>query len=211
MFTYGIGESAERKEMKRPSRLRIIGAHIARAYNRADAWLNEHIVSVTISMGSLWVAIALAIAVFNGEQTIGGKALALFACALLGAIGVAFVSIGSSEWSANNERAIARKSLARARRLLSESDNAHELALGAISKQLLDTTRALVDSTNEISKVKLGAHNLAWALVEDTDIREMTAYKLSEISRDIFANERAQVFAELVLRDYTLNGIYAHK
>ena len=153
MFTYGIGESAERKEMKRPTRLRVMGAHIAREYNRAELWLDRHMVSVFASFGAVVVLVALTLAVFSGETTTLDKLFALFVCAIIGALGVAFVSVASSEWSANNERAIARKSLARARRLLSESDNAHELALGAISKQLLDTTRALVESEKRNAKI----------------------------------------------------------
>ena len=210
MLINGIGETAKR-EMKRPTRLRVMGAHIAREYNRAELWLDRHMVSAFVSIGTVALLLSVTIAVFNGETDLAGKIFALVVCAIIGALGVAFVSIGACEWTANDERVKALKRATRARRLQTEIENQHALELGKVSKQLLDTTRALVDSTNEISKVKLGAHNLAWALVEDTDIREMTAYKLSEISRDIFANERAQVFAELVLRDYALSGIYARE
>ena len=211
MFTYGIGESAERKEMKRPSRLRIIGAHIARAYNRAELWLDRHMVSAFVSIGTVALLLSVSIAVFNGETDLAGKIFALVVCAIIGALGVAFVSIGACEWTANDERVKALKRATRARRLQTEIENQHALELGKVSKQLLDTTRALVDSTNELSKVKLSAHNLAWALVEDTDLREITADKLSKIAREITIRNRADRFAESVLLDYARGGLYARE
>lgn len=210
MLINGISETAKR-ETKRPTRLRVIGAQIVGAYNRAELWLDRHMVSAFVSFGTVALSLAVTLAVFNGETDIAGKLLALVACAVIGALGVTFVSIGACEWTANDERVKALKRATRARRLQTEIENQHARELGLVSKQLLDTTRALVDSDNKLNAVTLGAHNLAWALVEDTDLREACALSLSTIAHGFTRDYRAQVFATQVLTDYALDGTYAHE
>jgi hypothetical protein len=107
------------------------------------------------------------------------------------------------------------------RETIARADNAHALEFGKLSKQLLDTiaerddmrdtlTRERDDARAQLRATQLGAHNLAYALVEDNDIREITAYKLSKIASEILSDNRAQVFANVVLNDYANDGLYAY-
>ena len=203
MFTYGIGESAER-ETKRPSRARVIVA-------RLDGWLaSTQGARVFFSVLTCVLTTLTALAITTERANFIETLIAILSVfAILGTIGALLVVDETSKRRANWWRAYSRDTIAELRATIARADNAHELEKGKLSKQLLDTTRALVDSTNEISKVKLGAHNLACALVEDTDLRELCALSLSKIARDIARDNRAQVFADTVLTDYAQDGIYA--
>lgn len=208
MFTYGIAETGKR-QIKRPSRARVIVARI-------DGWLMSTqgarvFFSVLTCALTTLTALAITTERANFIETLSAILLVF---AILGVIGAMLVSDETSKRARKTTRAT-----------IVRADNAHALEIGKLSKQLLDerafnetsirnlvnTHKRKIDEMNAlVNKVQLGAHNLAWALVEDSDMREITANHLSKIASEIPSNERAQVFANVVLYDYAQDGLYAY-
>lgn len=211
MFTYGIAETGKR-QIKRPSRARVIVA-------RLDGWLMStqgarvFFTALTCALTTL-TALAITTERANFIETL---LAILVVFGILGTIGAMLVSDETSKRANKiNKRANAiwRETIARA-------DNAHALEFGKLSKQLLDTiaerddmrdtlTRERDDARAQLRQAQLGAHNLAWALVEDNDIRDITAHYLSKIASAVDRDNRAQVFANIVLSDYANDGHYAY-
>lgn len=223
MFTYGIGESAERQIVK-PSRARVIVA-------RLDGWLaSTQGARVFFSALTCVLTTLTALAITTERANFIETLIAILSVfAILGTIGALLVVDETSKRRANWWRAYSRDIFAREynaqqnekRATITRADNAHALEIGKLSKQLLDTigerdemrdtlTRERNETRAQLRDTQLGAHNLAWALVEDNDLREIIANHLSKIASEILSDERAQVFANVVLRDYALDGLYAY-
>ena len=219
MFTYGIGEPAER-QTKRPSRARVIVA-------RLDGWLmSTQGARVFFSVLTCVLTTLTALAITTERANFIETLIAILSVfAILGTIGALLVVDETSKRANKTWRDIfAREYNAQQnekRATITRADNAHALEFGKLSKQLLDTigerdemrdtlTRERNETRAQLRDTQLGAHNLAWALVEDNDLREITANHLSKIASEILSDERAQVFANVVLRDYALDGLYAY-
>jgi len=221
MSIYGIGESAER-ETKRPSRARVIIARASYRVNQIDAWVDRHIVAVFGTLGALAIVAAITCATLTEMNNyLSGKLFTILASATMSALGVLFIAIAVSEHTQRQANALARRVSATYRATIARADKAHALEIGKVSKQLLDTigerdemrdtlTRERNELRAQLRETQLGAHNLAWALVEDNDIREMTARDLSQIARDHLSDNRAQVFATCVVLDYARDGLYSY-
>ena len=136
MFTYGIGETAER-ETKRPSRARVIRARASYRINKvANSVTTEWAVLATLA---LLFALVLAYAVTLDAQTLESvrenpiRQFVIVALALVLIITV----LGIVCYILATETATARTAK-RYRAIIARADNAHELELGELSKQLLD-------------------------------------------------------------------------
>lgn len=219
MFTYGIAETGKR-QIKRPSRARVIVA-------RLDGWLmSTQGARVFFSVLTCALTTLTALAITTERANFIETLIAiLLVFAILGTVGAMLVSDETSKRANKIWRDIfAREYNAQQnekRATITRADNAHALEIGKLSKQLLDTigerdnmrdtlTRERNELRAQLRNAQLGAHNLAWALVEDNDIREITAHKLNKIAREILSDNRAQVFANIVLSDYANDGIYGY-
>lgn len=219
MFTYGISETAKR-QMKRPSRARIIVA-------RLDGWLmSTQGARVFFSVLTCALTTLTALAITTERANFIETLVAIVSVfAILGVIGAMLVSDETSKRATKVWRDIfAREYNAQVKErnaTIARADNAHALEIGKLSKQLLDTigerddmrdtlTRERDDMRAQLREAQLGAHNLAWALVEDEDLRDAISHHLSKIASEIPSNERAQVFANCVLCDYAQDGLYAY-
>ena len=132
MFTYGIGESAERKEMKRPSRARVIVA-------RLDGWLmSTQGARVFFSVLTCVLTTLTALAITTERANFIETLIAILSVfAILGTIGALLVVDETSKRRENWWRAYSRDTIAELRATIARADNAHELELGKLSKQLL--------------------------------------------------------------------------
>lgn len=217
--TYGIGETAKR-QMKRPSRARVIVA-------RLDGWLmSTQGARVFFSVLTCALTTLTALAITTERANFIETLIAIVSVfAILGVIGAMLVSDETSKRATKTWRDIfAREYNAQVKErnaTIARADNAHALEIGKLSKQLLDTigerddmrdtlTRERNETRAQLRETQLGAHNLAWALVEDNDLRLVLSYKLSKIASEIPSDNRAQVFADTVLRDYAQDGLYAY-
>jgi signal transduction histidine kinase len=73
-----------------------------------------------------------------------------------------------------------------------------------------DIMREREELRNELNNTKIALFNLAYALIEDNDIREITERELSTITKLTSEQSRAQVFADNVVRDYSQDGLYGY-
>ena len=213
--TYGIGETAKR-QMKRPTRARVIVA-------RLDGWLmSTQGARVFFSVLTCVLTTLTALAITTERANFVETLIAILSVfAILGTVGALLVVDETSKRRENWWRAYSRDTIAELRATITRADNAHALEIGKLSKQLLDTigerdemrdtlTRERNETRAQLRDTQLGAHNLAWALVEDNDLRLVLGYKLSKIASEILSDERTQVFANVVLRDYAQDGLYAY-
>lgn len=210
MFTYGIGESAERQIVK-PSRARVIRARVAYRARRIDAWLDTHIVSVFASFGALAIVVAITCATLtDSREYLSGALFVVLVCATMSALGVLAISIAVSEYTSRDANKKMRNIHATYRATIARADSAHELAVGTIAKQLSDATTERDELRGELESLQVALWNLAYALIEDSDIREITAKELSAISENIKEHSRACVFANETVRIYATDGIYGY-
>ena len=135
MFTYGIGESAER-ETKRPARSRVMRARASYRINKvANSITTEWAVLATLA---LLFALVLAYAVTLDAQTLESvrenptRQFLIVALALV----LAFTVLGIVCYILATETATARTAK-RYRAIIARADNAHELEKGKLAKQLL--------------------------------------------------------------------------
>lgn len=191
--------------MVRPSRARVIVA-------RLDGWLMSTqgarvFFSVLTCALTTLTALAITTERANFIETLSAILLVF---AILGVIGAMLVSDETSKRARKTTRAT-----------IVRADNAHALEIGKLSKQLLDTigerddmrdtlTRERNELRNELERTQIALFNLAYALVEDNDIREITAQRLSAISENIREHSRGWVFANEIVRDYATDGIYGY-
>jgi len=219
MFTYGIAETGKR-QMKRPPRARVIVA-------RLDGWLMSTqgarvFFSVLTCALTTLTALAITTERANFIETLSAILLVF---AILGVIGAMLVSDETSKRATKVWRDIfAREYNAQVKErnaTIARADKAHALEIGKLSKQLLDTigerddmrdtlTRERNELRNELERTQIALFNLAYALVEDNDIREITAQRLSAISENIREHSRGYVFANEIVRDYATDGIYGY-
>lgn len=219
MFTYGIAETGKR-QIKRPSRARVIVA-------RLDGWLmSKQGARVFFSVLTCALTTLTALAITTERANFIETLIAIVSVfAILGVIGAMLVSDETNKRANKTWRDIfAREYNAQVKErnaTITRADNAHALEIGKLSKQLLDTigerddmrdtlTRERNETRAQLRETQVGAHNLAWALVEDNDLRLVLSYKLSKIASEIPSDNRAQVFADTVLRDYAQDGLYAY-
>lgn len=208
MFTYGIAETGKR-QMKRPSRARVIVA-------RLDGWLMSTqgarvFFSVLTCALTTLTALAITTERANFIETLSAILLVF---AILGVIGAMLVSDETNKRANKIWRDIfAREYNAQQnekRETITRADKAHALEIGKLGEQLLSALRERDELRNELDKTQTALFNLAYALVEDNDIREITAKRLSAISANIREHSRGWVFADEIVRDYASDGIYGY-
>ena len=193
MFTYGIAETGKR-QMKRPSRARVIVARI-------DGWLmSTQGARVFFSVLTCALTTLTALAITTERANFIETLVAIVSVfAILGTIGAMLVSDETSKRARKTTRAT-----------IVRADNAHALETGKLGEQLLSALRERDELRNELDKTQTALFNLAYALVEDNDIREITAKRLSAISANIREHSRGWVFADEIVRDYANDGIYGY-
>ena len=134
--------------------------------------------------------------------------------AILGVIGAMLVSDETSKRATKVWRDIfAREYNAQVKErnaTIARADKAHALEIGKLGEQLLSALRERDELRNELDRTQVALFNLAYALVEDNDIREITAKELSAISENIREHSRAYVFANETVRIYATDGIYGY-
>ena len=131
MFTYGISETAKRHTVK-PSRARVIVA-------RFDGWLmSTQGARVFFSVLTCVLTTLTALAITTERANFIETLIAIVSVfAILGTIGALLVVDETSKRRANWWRAYSRDTIAELRATIARADNAHELELGKLSKQLL--------------------------------------------------------------------------
>ena len=135
MFTYGIGESAER-ETKRPARSRVMRARASYRINKvANSIITEWAVFATLA---LLFALVLAYALTLDAQTLESvrtNPIQIFVLLALTLV-IGGATLGTVCYILATETATARTAK-RYRAIIARADNAHELELGKLAKQLL--------------------------------------------------------------------------
>ena len=208
MFTYGIAETGKR-QIKRPSRARVIVA-------RLDGWLmSKQGARVFFSVLTCALTTLTALAITTERANFIETLVAIVSVfAILGVIGAMLVSDETSKRATKVWRDIfAREYNAQVKErnaTIARADKAHALEIGKLGEQLLSALRERDELRNELDRTQVALFNLAYALVEDNDIREITAKELSAISENIREHSRAYVFANETVRIYATDGIYGY-
>lgn len=208
MFTYGIAETGKR-QIKRPSRARVIVA-------RLDGWLmSTQGARVFFSVLTCALTTLTALAITTERANFIETLVAIVSVfAILGVIGAMLVSDETSKRATKVWRDIfAREYNAQVKErnaTIARADNAHAIEIGKLGEQLLSALRERDELRNELDRTQVALFNLAYALVEDNDIREITAKELSAISENIREHSRAYVFANETVRIYATDGIYGY-
>lgn len=208
MFTYGIAETGKR-QIKRPSRARVIVARI-------DGWLmSTQGARVFFSVLTCALTTLTALAITTERANFIETLVAIVSVfAILGVIGAMLVSDETSKRATKVWRDIfAREYNAQVKErnaTIARADNAHAIEIGKLGEQLLSALRERDELRNELDRTQVALFNLAYALVEDNDIREITAKELSAISENIREHSRAYVFANETVRIYATDGIYGY-
>ena len=208
MFTYGIAETGKR-QIKRPSRARVIVA-------RLDGWLmSKQGARVFFSVLTCALTTLTALAITTERANFIETLVAIVSVfAILGVIGAMLVSDETSKRATKVWRDIfAREYNAQVKErnaTIARADNAHAIEIGKLGEQLLSALRERDELRNELDRTQVALFNLAYALVEDNDIREITAKELSAISENIREHSRAYVFANETVRIYATDGIYGY-
>ena len=135
MFTYGIGETAER-ETKRPARSRVIRARASYRINKvANSIITEWAVFTTLAtLFALVLAYAVTLDAQFAESVRANPVQNFVMLALALVLGGA--TLGTVCYILATETATARTAK-RYRAIIARADNAHELELGKLAKQLL--------------------------------------------------------------------------
>jgi len=181
----------------RPSRARRALARVALAHDRADAYLDRHLVAVFGGIGGATMAGTLALAVFaNHGDTLTAQVFAFAPLALMLAVGALLASVALCE-SAERPH---RETVARYRREISR------LTADALTvSRTLDTTRdALIESRRESQEHRADAAtngraliDARWSLDNMTDERDALAYVVMVLI-DVDADRRDAMRARVV-------------
>lgn len=121
----------------RPSRMRRAWSRLVLAHDRIDNWMNDRIVGVFVTMGSLSALVAVSITTWSltTRSSVGDRVVAVLVLIVLLAMSAMLIGVGFAEHAADAERATARRARIYAQRrhdeLLNELTAKHDALMAA--------------------------------------------------------------------------------